>query len=68
MEYYPIVFFNDAWILQDHLIPMTESMTEVPMHITLGTMSEYERFMSQHWVKAEVGLPLYMHRLRLCNR
>ncbi|KAK9865607.1 hypothetical protein WJX84_005001 [Apatococcus fuscideae] len=42
MEYYPSLFFNDFWILQDHLIPMNSTVTEIPMHISLSTMASWK--------------------------
>ena len=42
MEYYPSIFFNDFWILKDHLIPMNDTVIEVVMHISLGTLSSWK--------------------------
>ncbi len=39
MEYYPTIFFNDFWLLKDYLIPMNESVTEVPLSFTLSSMT-----------------------------
>jgi len=39
MEYYPTIFFNDFWLLKDYLIPMNETVTEVPLSFTLSTMT-----------------------------
>ena len=39
MEYYPTLFFNDFWLLKDYLIPMNETVTEVPLSFTLSSMT-----------------------------
>lgn len=39
MEYYPTLFFNEFWLLRDYLIPMNETVTEVPLFFTLSSMS-----------------------------
>ena len=42
MEYYPSIYFNDFWILQDHLIPMNDTVSEVSMHISLSTLGSWK--------------------------
>ena len=39
MEYYPTVWFNEFWLLRDYLIPMNETVTEVPLTFTLTSIS-----------------------------
>ena len=39
MEYYPTIFFNDFWVLRDHLIPVNETVKVVPLHLSLSTIS-----------------------------
>ena len=39
MEYYPTIFFNEFWLLRDYLIPMNETVTEIPLFFTLSSMS-----------------------------
>lgn len=39
MEYYPTLFFNEFWLLRDYLIPMNETVTAIPLHFTLSSMS-----------------------------
>ena len=39
MEYYPTIWFNEFWLLRDYLIPMNETVTEVPLTFTLTSMS-----------------------------
>ena len=39
MEYYPTLFFNEFWLLRDYLIPINETVTEVPLFFTLSSMS-----------------------------
>lgn len=39
MEYYPTIFFNEFWLLRDYLIPVNETVTEIPLHFTLSSMT-----------------------------
>ena len=39
MEYYPTMFFNEFWLLRDYLIPMNDTVTEIPLFFTLSSMS-----------------------------
>lgn len=38
MSYFPPVFFNDFWLLHDYLIPINSTVTEVPLHLTVGPL------------------------------
>lgn len=38
-NYFPTVFFNEFWLLKDKLIPLNDSMTEVPLNLELGPIS-----------------------------
>ena len=38
MSYFPGVFFNDFWLLKDYLIPMNETVTELPLHLSVQSM------------------------------
>lgn len=38
-KYYPIIFFNDFWLLRDKLIPCNETLEEVTVHLHLTTVS-----------------------------
>lgn len=38
-NYYPTIFFNEFWLLRDKLIPLNESVTEVPLHLEVSPMS-----------------------------
>ncbi|XP_054806037.1 uncharacterized protein LOC129308731 [Prosopis cineraria] len=38
-NYYPIVFFNEFWLLRDKLIPINETVTELPLHMEVGPIS-----------------------------
>lgn len=42
MEYYPTIFFNEFWLLKDYLIPMNETVTEVPLFFTLTSMTQWK--------------------------
>lgn len=37
--HYPIVYFNEFWMLRDKLIPMNETVDEVTMHLEVGWTS-----------------------------
>lgn len=34
-QQYPIVYFDDFWLLRDKLMPMNETVEEVPLHMTI---------------------------------
>ncbi|XP_042470318.1 cleft lip and palate transmembrane protein 1 homolog isoform X1 [Zingiber officinale] len=38
-NYFPTVFFNEFWLLKDKLLPLNDSMTEVPLNLELGPIS-----------------------------
>ncbi|XP_028770920.1 cleft lip and palate transmembrane protein 1 homolog [Neltuma alba] len=38
-DYYPIVFFNEFWLLRDKLMPVNETVTELPLHLEVGPIS-----------------------------
>ena len=40
--YDPVVFFNDFWMLRERLVPMNESVQEVPMQLFLHTMAQWK--------------------------
>ena len=35
-EWYPSVYFNDFWLLRDHLVMMNETVAEAPLHLSLS--------------------------------
>lgn len=37
--YYPTIFFNEFWLLRDKLIPINETVTELPFHLEVGPIS-----------------------------
>ncbi|XP_010252372.1 PREDICTED: cleft lip and palate transmembrane protein 1 homolog [Nelumbo nucifera] len=39
LNYYPTVFFNEFWLLRDKLIPINETVTELPLHLEVGPIS-----------------------------
>ena len=39
MSYFPPIFFNDFWLLKDYLIPMNETVTQIPLHFTVSGLS-----------------------------
>ena len=42
MEYAPTLFFNEFWLLRDHLIPLNETVDEVTLHFSLSGMSMWK--------------------------
>lgn len=38
-NYYPTVFFNEFWLLRDKLIPINDTITEVPLNLELSPIS-----------------------------
>lgn len=38
-DYYPSVFFNEFWLLRDKLIPLNETVTELPLNLEVGPIS-----------------------------
>ena len=42
MEYTPTLFFNEFWLLRDHLIPLNDTVEEVTLHFSLSGMSQWK--------------------------
>lgn len=38
-NYYPTVFFNEFWLLRDKLIPLNDTVTELPLNLELAPIS-----------------------------
>ncbi|KAB1228195.1 hypothetical protein CJ030_MR5G008792 [Morella rubra] len=38
-NYYPTIFFNEFWLLRDKLIPLNETVTELPLNLEVGPIS-----------------------------
>jgi len=38
-NYYPIVYFNEFWLLRDKLIPLNETVTELSLNLEVGPIS-----------------------------
>ncbi|KAG6628195.1 cleft lip and palate transmembrane protein 1 homolog [Carya illinoinensis] len=38
-NYYPTIFFNEFWLLKDKLIPLNETVTELPLNLEVGSIS-----------------------------
>ncbi|XP_021672068.1 uncharacterized protein LOC110658655 isoform X2 [Hevea brasiliensis] len=38
-NYYPTIFFNEFWLLRDKLIPVNETVTELPLNLEVGPIS-----------------------------
>jgi len=39
MSYFPPIFFNDFWLLKDYMIPMNDTVTQIPLYFTVGGLS-----------------------------
>lgn len=38
-NYYPTIFFNEFWLLKDKLIPVNDTVTELPLNLEVGPIS-----------------------------
>ncbi|CAA7396504.1 unnamed protein product [Spirodela intermedia] len=38
-NYYPTVYFNEFWLLRDKLMPLNETVTELPLYLEVGPIS-----------------------------
>ncbi|PON84002.1 Cleft lip and palate transmembrane [Trema orientale] len=38
-NYFPTVYFNEFWLLRDKLIPLNETVTELPLNLEVGPIS-----------------------------
>jgi hypothetical protein len=36
-QQYPIVYFDEFWLLRDKLLPMNDTLDSVPLHVTVTT-------------------------------
>ena len=42
MTYYPIVWFNEFWLLRDKLLPLNETVTEVPLQLSVHPLAMWK--------------------------
>ena len=42
MNYFPIVFFNEFWLLRDKLIPLNETVEEVTLHLDVYRLAMWK--------------------------
>ena len=42
MTYYPIVWFNEFWLLRDKLLPLNETVTEVPLQLSVHSLAMWK--------------------------
>ncbi|KAJ0096438.1 hypothetical protein Patl1_28173 [Pistacia atlantica] len=38
-NYFPTIFFNEFWLLRDKLIPLNDTVTELPLNLEVGPIS-----------------------------
>jgi hypothetical protein len=41
-HYYPILYMNDFWVLRENMIPLNDTITEVPLSLTYNTLWNYK--------------------------
>ncbi|XP_074321008.1 uncharacterized protein LOC141657620 [Silene latifolia] len=46
-NYFPTIYFNEFWLLRDKLIPINETVTELPLNLEVGpiSMTKWQIFM-----------------------
>ena len=37
--YYPTIFFNEFWLMREHLYPINDTTPELPLHLSYSTIS-----------------------------
>ena len=37
--YYPTIFFNEFWLMREHLYPINDTTQELPLHLSYSTIS-----------------------------
>ena len=42
MNYFPLVYFNEFWLLRDKLIPLNETVKEVTLHLDVYRLSMWK--------------------------
>ncbi|GAB4824016.1 hypothetical protein N2152v2_011062 [Parachlorella kessleri] len=42
MTYWPHMWFNEFWLLRDHMVLLNDTVQEIPMHFELYTMSNWK--------------------------
>ena len=38
-NYYPTIYFNEFWLLRDKMIPINETVSEVPLNLEISPIS-----------------------------
>ncbi|GMH10373.1 hypothetical protein Nepgr_012214 [Nepenthes gracilis] len=56
-NYYPMIFFNEFWLLKDKLIPINDTATELPLHLEVGPIS-----MTKWQIFLQIDQSFQMHR------
>lgn len=41
-KYHPMVWFNDFWLLRDYLVPVNDTLVEVPIHLAIDTIGSFK--------------------------
>ncbi|PWN54453.1 CLPTM1-domain-containing protein [Violaceomyces palustris] len=41
-SHYPVVFPNDFWLLREHMYPINDTLSELPLHVNLYTLSWFK--------------------------
>lgn len=40
--YAPILWFNDFWLLREYLVPVNETLAQIPIHLSITTLSPWK--------------------------
>ena len=41
-SYYPVVFFNEFWLLKDQLVPLNETVQELRLSLALSDLASWK--------------------------
>ena len=42
MNYYPLVYFNEFWLLREYLVPLNETVSEVTLRLDLYRLAMWK--------------------------
>ena len=59
MTYQPTVFFNDFWVLQNYLVPVNETVQELPIQLNLNCIGNWKFMM---YVQMETTFSMQVRR------
>ena len=59
-SYYPVVFFNEFWLLKDQLVPLNETVQELRLSLTLADLASW-KFMLYNQMEESFNLQVLPH-------